>query len=433
MTTLNLQVDASADDAVESSTGVITLDGIGVFIGGFLAGYHSGFRFTGVSGLSGSTIDAATLTFRANITDTGDFVGDWYAHDAEAPGTFTTTASNISDTGQRPRTTATCEGDGTDFGNWTDDSDHTFTGDGVNTIKGIIQELADSYDPSAIALLHIFTSGTGERVASSWDHATDPAPKLDITYTAGGGDVTILPPAATATALAQVPTVGTGLTVSPPASTATSLAQVPTLGLGTSVSPPSATSSAAAPVPTLATGVGVAPPAATADALAPVPTVSVSGDVALTPPAATANALALVPTVTTSGAVTVSPPAATASAAALVPILGLGLTLAPPAATATADAPVPTITVETVISPPAATASAVALAPAIATGVALAPPAAVATALAPVPTVSTAALAVAVFAASYDPTFVAAASYDPVVTYEAAYDPVLELEASVNE
>lgn len=183
-TTLNLQVGASSDDADEVvSSGSMDLTDSNSDFGSVGIPHHIGFRWTSVSGLSGRTIDSATLTFRASTSDTGDFVADWFAHDAEAPGTFTTTTSDISD---RTRTTATCEGDGVDFGNWTGGQDETFTGDGTNTIADIIQELADSYDPSAIVLLHIYTSGSGERIALTWDIVTDTAAKLDIDHSAGG-------------------------------------------------------------------------------------------------------------------------------------------------------------------------------------------------------------------------------------------------------
>lgn len=165
----------------------MSLSRTSILFGSLGAPRDVGIRFTGVSGLSGSAIAAATLTFRASATDTGSFVGDWYAHDATAPGEFTSTTSNISDTAQRPRTTATCEGDGSDFGDWTVDSDETFIGDGTNTIADIIQELANSYDPSTIALLHIYTSGDGERSARSYDGDAGTATKLVITHTAGGG------------------------------------------------------------------------------------------------------------------------------------------------------------------------------------------------------------------------------------------------------
>lgn len=206
MTTLNLQVGLvsglNTDDADENASGGIDLTGLVPGFGGAIRnGSSIGLRFTGVSGLSGSTITAATLTFRANETDSGSFTGDWYAEDAVAPGTFTSSTEDIT---SRARTTATCEGDGVDFGDWTGGQDPTFTGDGVNTIVDIIQELADSYDPSTIVLLHIFTSGSGERIFKSYDSSSGTAPKLDITFTASGGDASISAVITTATALSPV-------------------------------------------------------------------------------------------------------------------------------------------------------------------------------------------------------------------------------------
>lgn len=192
MTVLNLQVGASEDDGPEQvNDGVMFLTGNSIAFGNLSVPRHVGIRFTGVSGLSGATVTTGTLTFRADTADTGSFIGDWFAQDAAAPGTFTTANSDISD---RTRTTATCEGDGSDFGDWSS-GDYTFTGDGSNTIADIIQELADSYDPSTIVLIHIFTSGNGERVFKSYDEDSGTAPKLDIDYTAAaaGGDGTDMP------------------------------------------------------------------------------------------------------------------------------------------------------------------------------------------------------------------------------------------------
>ncbi|KKN74340.1 hypothetical protein LCGC14_0391410 [marine sediment metagenome] len=183
-TTLNLQVGASADDADERvSDGVMDLTRTTLRHGVFLTSQHIGYRFTAVSGMSGATVSAATLTYLPTATDDASFFGDMFAHDAEAPGTFTTTGSDITD---RTRTTATSEADGEDFGNWTDNVEATFEGDGVTTIADILQELADSYDPSAIVLMYIHTSGLGERICDSYDGATEDAPKLDITHDGGG-------------------------------------------------------------------------------------------------------------------------------------------------------------------------------------------------------------------------------------------------------
>jgi hypothetical protein len=182
MTVLNLQIGASTDDAFEYANGVMDLTAGTIIFGHIGIGRHCGLRFTGVSGLSGATIDEATLTFRSEANDSTNFIGDWYADDREDPPAFTSTTYDIS---SRTRTTATCEGDGSDFGNWTNGQDETFEGPAPG-IKGIIQELADSYDPAEIALLHIYTSSLGERLFKSYNQSSSLAPKLAITYTAGG-------------------------------------------------------------------------------------------------------------------------------------------------------------------------------------------------------------------------------------------------------
>lgn len=211
MSTLNLQVGASTDDAIEHITTGATVT-VSVFTPRFgdYGGYgHNGLRFTGVSGLSGATINTATLTFRAMLTTSGSFIGDWYAEDAAAPTTFVAGGVGSNDITDRTPTAATCEGDSVDFGNWTAGSDYEFTGDGVNTIADIIQELADSYDPSAIALLHIYISGAGERVAKSYDSDPALATKLDIDYTVGA-QVDVYPSAVPITYTIPTPTFEPG-------------------------------------------------------------------------------------------------------------------------------------------------------------------------------------------------------------------------------
>lgn len=277
MVTLNLQVGASTDDAQEIVVGgiIVTMTALELVFGRWLNARHIGYRFTGVSGLSGSAISAATLTFRAAISDAGSFVGDWYAHDAVAPGTFTTTTSNISDTAQRPRTTATCEGDGGDFGSWTSGQDETFTGDGINAIADIIQELANSYDPSTIALLHIYTSGTGERLAVSYDASSSQAAKLDITYTSGGGSPqTATPSPVTIPILVPDPELG----IYPDPVTVPIVIPVPSVSGGAVKFPEPVTIPIVIPSPTLSAGaVTLAPDPVTVPVVIPIPAVTGTG------------------------------------------------------------------------------------------------------------------------------------------------------------
>ena len=207
MTVLNLQVGASNEDANENTGGVIDLIGAVMGFGSFSrSSFDGGIRFSsGVSGLSGATINPGTvLTFRAIATDSGNFIGDWFADDQAAPPVFTTTNFHITD---RTPTTATCEGDSVDFGNWTSGQDETFSGDGVNTIADIIQELADSYDPSAIVLFWLYASGSGERILRTYEGDNALAAKLDIDFTAATGDTTATPDPVTMPMATPVPTV----------------------------------------------------------------------------------------------------------------------------------------------------------------------------------------------------------------------------------
>lgn len=250
-------------------------------------GRHNGIRFTGVSGLSGATITGATLTFRAAASDSGPFIGDWYAHKAAAPGTFTTTTSNISDTAQRPRTTATCEGDGSDFGNWSNGVDAYFTGDGVNTIADIIQELADSYDPSTIVLLHFYTSGTGERNSRQYESQPSNAIKLVIDYTTATGDLTATPDPVTIPISIPAPSIVAGnATVTPdPVVIPIDIPAPTVVAGGVTATPDPVTMALAIPTPTAVAGGVTATPDPIEIAIAiPSPNAFGEGtDITLTP------------------------------------------------------------------------------------------------------------------------------------------------------
>ena len=328
--TIDEQVGASTDDATEMDTGSMVLSQTWAAFGNFVGYRESGFRFEGISGLSGGTIDVASLTFYAQASDTGSFVGDFYAHDAEAPGTFTTTDGNVSDTAQRPRTTATCEADSIDFGNWTVNVEYPFddSGSDTDTIKDIIQELANSYDPSVIVILFIFTSGNGERLAKTYDNDTSLAAKLHIEYTAGGGitvtpttlalilsefaptvtatgDIVVTPSTLAQTLAAFAPTVSTPRLVTPGVIALTLAEFVPTV---------TATANQLVTPPTLALTLATFAPTATAtenqlvtpSVLALIlsefaPTVTATGDQLVTPTTLALLLTEFVPTVTVSG------------------------------------------------------------------------------------------------------------------------------------
>ncbi|KKN62633.1 hypothetical protein LCGC14_0509760, partial [marine sediment metagenome] len=135
---------------------------------------HQFARFTGISGLSGATIDTALFKLFGTIQNTGDPLTKIRADDQAAPDAPT----NASEFDDISLTTAGVDWDGilTD-GVWNDSPD----------IKTVIQELADSYDPTVIQIIHKDDgSGTGaynRQAARSYNWASSDAPKLHIEYT----------------------------------------------------------------------------------------------------------------------------------------------------------------------------------------------------------------------------------------------------------
>ncbi len=208
MTTLIDQVDQSSDDAHEAEGfGGVNLTFSTLRHGDSGGDRHIGLRFRNISGLSGVTIDAVKLTYRATNLDTGISGGTWFCHKAESPGTFTTTAFNISDIAQRPRTIASANGEfGNDdaaksFGRWDVGADEDVPWSGANAAikdawRAMVQELIDAlFDPSAMVFLFIFddTTGSQERIAEAEDLGSGNAGILTIDYTAPPVEVSLLP------------------------------------------------------------------------------------------------------------------------------------------------------------------------------------------------------------------------------------------------
>ena len=111
MTTLNLQVSASSDDARENS-GTVGLTGGSINIGG--TNQRLGFRFTNVTIAQGLTVNQALVNFYVTSTTNdspgGSTVG---CQDSDDAGTFTTGTNNITN---RTRTTALTTWSGNNIG-----------------------------------------------------------------------------------------------------------------------------------------------------------------------------------------------------------------------------------------------------------------------------------------------------------------------------
>ena len=183
MAVLDMQVGASADD-VYSSEGVgfsstSTVVAIGHFSAAVLR-INSGYRFTGISGLSGATINVSYISLFGDSGNpsSGTPLTKIFADDAAAPAQIASRA----DYNSRTPTTAGIDWDATIPAN------DTYTNS--PSTNSVIQELADSYDPTVIQILHKDdgSASTANYIrASSYDMVSTEAPKLHIESTAPAG------------------------------------------------------------------------------------------------------------------------------------------------------------------------------------------------------------------------------------------------------
>ncbi|KKN23176.1 hypothetical protein LCGC14_0907630 [marine sediment metagenome] len=176
-TTIDDQVGAGADDGYSTSAPAFVDTNTFTILGQSANNIFDGWaRFTNISGLSGATIDVSYISLYGAQFSAGGTTQETkiFAEDAEAPSAPTDQSNHAAKT----RTSAGVEWDGI-VG-----ADDVFTNsDSINTV---IQELADSYDPSAIQILHD-DDGSPNNVWQryrTYEEDTAEAPKLHIEFTA---------------------------------------------------------------------------------------------------------------------------------------------------------------------------------------------------------------------------------------------------------
>jgi hypothetical protein len=181
MTTLDLQVAASADDAHEQNDGTnFSSTGIRVRCTGHTTNnnrYNGGARFTNVTVPPGATIDTAYLTIVAPTEDDPNV--DIYGNDVDNAADFSTEADVTS----RVLTTATVQ--------WTASNIGTATPVNSPELKTVIQEIVDRAGWSSGNAMAIMMRGRNDAISdfrvTSYDDDPADAVKLHIEYTAGGG------------------------------------------------------------------------------------------------------------------------------------------------------------------------------------------------------------------------------------------------------
>jgi hypothetical protein len=177
MSTLNLIVAASADDAFQSSSTAVSITGTTATVDA--AAEYFGFRFldAGIGALANATINTATLTVNLTSSAFDDANIDIHCEDGVGPATFVATNNNIS---ARSLTTAKTTWNASSLG----------TGDKTQSIVSAVQEVADLGGTiTALAVICVGITGANLRV-NMYDGSTTLCARLDIDYTAGGGTET---------------------------------------------------------------------------------------------------------------------------------------------------------------------------------------------------------------------------------------------------
>lgn len=188
-TTYALQVDADNEDAMQSDDGSMNLNPNPIIYGYYSSGESAGFRFsTGVSDLSGVTVNTATLSMYAASTDSGGISGSCWMERANSPGVFTTTSNNML---SRTKTTATADASDAvaSLASWTTNTWETYTGDGTTSLVDICQEVCDNHDPTALVVVleWALDGDYGARQITTHNTNNTLAAKLDLDVTPPGG------------------------------------------------------------------------------------------------------------------------------------------------------------------------------------------------------------------------------------------------------
>lgn len=144
--------------------------------GATLLALHNSDRFTGISGLSGATIDVSNIQKYGLSNGQGSPQTKLYANDVAAPVAPTSAAEFDA----LVLTTAGADWDANSV------NDAWCTSTSLNTV---IQELADSHDPSAIQIVHKNdgpSSGYHYQDWDTFDNDNTKGAKLHIEFTPGG-------------------------------------------------------------------------------------------------------------------------------------------------------------------------------------------------------------------------------------------------------
>lgn len=172
-TSLDLVVEASGDDGHWSSDATDWDEASTLTVGlTFGNAYHAWYRFTGTEDIGGATINAAEIQLWSGGLSEGSAETQIYACDDAAP----TPPADETEGDALSLTAASVAWDSPSLaGSYTSSPD----------ISAVIQELADSYTPTAVMIVHKNDGGIADDyiIAESYDSDSSHAPKLLVDLT----------------------------------------------------------------------------------------------------------------------------------------------------------------------------------------------------------------------------------------------------------
>jgi hypothetical protein len=175
---LDIRVAASSDDAEESSSGSVGLTSSDLELIQESSNQTVGMRFNGVAIPPGATIVLATIQFMVDETNSGATSLTIQAEAADNASTFTSSSGNVS---SRVRTAASV--------GWSPPPWNTVGAEGPDqqtpNLAAVIQEVIDRQGWVSGNSLVLIITGTGKRVADSFNGNQAGAPLLHLEFTTG--------------------------------------------------------------------------------------------------------------------------------------------------------------------------------------------------------------------------------------------------------
>ncbi|MDA0822196.1 MAG: PilC/PilY family type IV pilus protein [Proteobacteria bacterium] len=174
-TTIVSLLNAGSNDAEEAADGTMDLSSSDLELVEDATTQQVGLRFTDIPVASGTVITSAKIVFTADEPDTGATPLTFNGQLSDDADPFSTTLNNISNTSARPRTSASVT--------W---SPPAFAAIGqtaeITGLEVIVQEIVNQAGWNAGNSLAFLISGTGKRVADSYNGNPATAPRLVMTF-----------------------------------------------------------------------------------------------------------------------------------------------------------------------------------------------------------------------------------------------------------